>query len=117
MTKVTGKAAKAANYTQNVIDVMADMYTGKDNKAEVSAIAKKIGKTEGSVRAKLAQLGLYEAAVKVSAKSDRVRKSDICEHIGRIANLKEAEIEGLEKATAAPLAKILARLMAVEPKE
>jgi hypothetical protein len=109
MTNTTGKT-KAVNYSQAMLDTMATMYTGADNKAEVAAIAKKLGKTAGSVRAKLSQLGVYEVAAKTATASTRTKKADLCAQIGKIANLKEAEIEGLEKATAAPLEKILKML-------
>ena len=68
MTNTTGKT-KAVNYSQAMLDTMATMYTGADNKAEVAAIAKKLGKTAGSVRAKLSQLGVYEVAAKTATAS------------------------------------------------
>jgi len=113
MTKTTGtatKVAKAVNYTQEMVDTMSTMYTGKDNVNDVKAIATKLGKTAGSVRAKLAQLGLYEIAEKAKSGKRVGKKADLCAQIGKIANLKEAEREGLEKATAAPLEKILKML-------
>ena len=113
MTKVTGTTAtkKAANYTPEMIKTIETMYTGKDNKAEVVAIAAKIGKTPASVRSKAADLGIYVAAGKAKTESGRVKKSDIVADIAKaLGGLSEAEQEGLEKATAVPLQKILDRL-------
>jgi hypothetical protein len=102
---------KAANYTEEVLTTMREMYTGKDNKVEVPAIAAKIGKPVASVRAKLASLGLYHKEAVAASTSTRTKKSDLVAGIVKMGvPLSDAESEGLEKSTASALDKILATL-------
>ena len=115
MTKTTGtaaKAAKAVNYSDADMATMTSMYTGKDNATEVKAIAAKLGKSAASVRAKVASMGLYVKAEKATAGKRVGKKAEIVERIASMVTLSEADQEGLGKATAAPLARILAQLTA-----
>lgn len=114
------KAVKSVNYSDDTIATMKAMYTGKDNKKDVAAIAAKIGKTAGSVRAKLSNLGVYEVEKKGTTKSGAgtTKKVDLVERIaGAVGGLSEAEQDGLVKATASPLAKILNQLTTRPPRD
>lgn len=102
---------KAANYSEAQIAEMKALYTGADNSTEVKAIAAKLGKSPASVRAKLASMGVYQKAEAVATTSTRTKKADIVAAIAKAGvPLTEAEMEGLEKATASALDKVLARL-------
>jgi hypothetical protein len=107
MTTVT-KPAKA-NYSETDIAVLRSSYTGADNKAEVAAIAVKIGKSPASVRAKLANLGLYVKAEEVDKPKAR-GKADIVAEIATKIGLPEHDFDGLAKATIRPLEAILKAL-------
>lgn len=101
---------KAVNYTEAQVARMKEVYTGTDNKSEVEALAKELGKSAPSVRSKLANLGLYKSEAKASGVEDKVTKRTIAEAIGEKAALQDHEVDGLEKATKAALEKILAKL-------
>jgi hypothetical protein len=111
------KAVKVPNYTPEMVDTMKAMYKGEDNVAEVKAISLAVGRSENSVRAKLNTEKLYKKAVVVKAASGRVTKAAKVAGIGAILGLSDAEEEGLIKATAAPLEKILAALQAAAKAE
>jgi Mn-dependent DtxR family transcriptional regulator len=98
--------AKTVNYTDAQLEVLRAEYVGNDNAVEVAAIAEKLGKTPASVRAKLANLGIYKPHQK-SEETERVTKIVIAEAIGQKIGLLEAETEGLAKAPKAALDKIL----------
>lgn len=101
---------KAANYSDAQIAVLKESYKGLDNKAEVDQISAATGKTPASVRAKLAQLGLYKAEKAEAKNADRVSKRVLAESIGERLALLEAEVDGLEKAPKSVLEKLVARL-------
>jgi hypothetical protein len=101
----------AVNYTATDIETMGALYTGKNNKADVDAIAAKIGKSPASVRAKLANLGLYKKAEAVTGKKGGVKKEEIAAKIAPVVGLNEAETEALAKTTIPVLTKILAKLV------
>ena len=101
---------KAVNYSETQIATLTASYKGVDNKKEVAMIAADLGKSAASVRAKLSSLGLYKTAEAAKA-TKSVKKLDIVSAIKASGvELSEAEMEGLTKATSAPLAKILAAL-------
>jgi hypothetical protein len=100
---------KAVNYTEAQVARLKEVYTGADNKAEVEALATELGKSPASVRAKLSSEGLYKTVEKAE-KTDKVTKRAIVEAIGVKVELKDHEMDGLEKATKAALEKILAKL-------
>jgi hypothetical protein len=103
---------KAVNYTDEQVAILKAGYTGTDNKGEVKALAAEVSKPEASVRAKLANLGIYVKDVAEKAIADRVSKRDLVEKVGRVVGLTEAEQEGLEKATKTAIEKVLAKLTA-----
>jgi Mn-dependent DtxR family transcriptional regulator len=103
-------AVKAPNYSAEAEVRIREIYSGKDNAAEVAQISAELGKSPASVRAKLSSMGLYVKAEKaVAAKS--ATKFAIAEKIGKQAGLQEFEVEGLAKATKGSLTKILAALV------
>jgi hypothetical protein len=101
---------KAVNYTSEAVETMLEMYKGADNKTEVAQIAAALGKSTGSVRAKLAQLGAYVVPLKAAKTAKTDSKEAIAEAIAEKVGLKDFEVEGLTKATKAPLLKILESL-------
>jgi hypothetical protein len=103
--------AKVVNYSEKDLDILRAEYTGADNSVEVPAIAEKLGKTPASVRAKLANLGIYKKAEEsADGDGERITKMVIAEAIGQRIGLLEAEVEGLAKAPKAALSKVLAKL-------
>ena len=101
---------KAANYSEADIAVLKSGYTGGDNAVEVPALATKLGKSAASVRAKLANMGLYVKAEKAEPKGDGAKKEAIASAIGAVVGLLDHEVEGLAKATKSPLEKIFKAL-------
>ena len=90
---------------------MQEMYTGADNRIEVAAIAKEIGKTEASVRAKLSTLGFYVKAEKAPRSNVfKVTKALKAAQIADIADMTDVEKDALSKTTGAVLDKLLAKL-------
>jgi hypothetical protein len=104
------KTTKVANYSVEQVATIRSMYTGKDNTAEVKAIASALGKSAASVRAKLASEGVYVKAIAAKTGRGTSSKTKIAENIGNLANLSDAEVEGLAKATKGSLEKVLAQL-------
>lgn len=102
---------KAMNYTESQVETLKAMYKGEDNAAEVAEISKVTGKTPASVRAKLTSLGIYVPKEK-AAKKAHVTKRAVVDEIAAIAGLEDFEADGLEKATAQSLNKVLAALKA-----
>jgi hypothetical protein len=110
MTMATAtKPAKATNYSEQDIATLRSGYTGADNKAEVAAIAVKIGKSPASVRAKLANLGLYVKTEDVDKPKAR-GKADVVAEIAAKIGLPEYDQDGLAKATVRSLEAILKAL-------
>lgn len=106
---------KAANYTADQVKAIATAYTaarkeGKDNATILAQIAKDSKRTVPSIRAKLSAEKVYVKETKTATASVRVKKADTIAAIAKVVPMSEAEMEGLEKATAAPLQKILDRL-------
>lgn len=108
--------AKAANYDAKIVAEMTSAYVagreaGDSNADIVATIAEDIGKTPASVRAKLAAEGVYQKEEAAKTAGSRMKKADIVAAIvGKGVPLNDAEAEGLEKATASALQKVLARL-------
>lgn len=121
MTDSTEKKAKKVNYSDAQIAVLTQMYHGKETKGESNSedfaamrqTEELKGKSIPSLRQKLASMNLYvkpEAAK--SEKKAGVSKADVVESIGKgVPSLTDADMEGLQKATRAPLDKIAAQLV------
>lgn len=103
--------SKATNYTAEQVEVLTTGYTGADNATEVKALAEAVGKTPASVRAKLANLGLYQKSEPEKTETgERATKAVKAQAVAELANLNEVEQEALTKTTGAVLDKLLARL-------
>lgn len=81
---------KAANYTPEMEKKMVEVYTAAKNEDERSvamdAICVATGKRLASVRAKLANLGVYVAKKAIAKKStSKVKKADIVTSIATLA--------------------------------
>lgn len=103
-------ATKTANYSDKAIATMTAAYTGDNSKDALGKIATAVGKTVPSVRAKLSQLGVYKPNEKAAPKVNGDNKQVLADKIGKLANLTNAEAEGLAKANKAPLERVLASL-------
>lgn len=109
MATATGKGgakAPSKNYSDEDIAVLRTGYTGEDNAKEVAALAVKVGKTPASVRAKLAQLGIYRKAEDAGKPKGRT-KADLVNEIADKIGIPEHDRDGLAKATVRPLEAIL----------
>ena len=96
-----------ANYSEAEIAVLTAGYTGTSNATEVPALAKQLGKSDASVRAKLSSMGLYVKAEKTkAAKGGKTTKADMAVFIGSKCNMNEVEVEALTKTTMAVLDKL-----------
>lgn len=105
------KKVKAVNYTEAQMAVLSSGYTGGDNKAEVAALASELNRSAGSIRAKLANMGLYQKAEAVKAASTaKTTKAVKAAQVGKICGFTPVEMEAASKTTNAVLDKILARL-------
>ena len=91
------KAAKAANYTTEMVDRMIALYSELGNDG-VEAIAAELGKPVRSVRSKLVREGVYVAALKApkAAKVDGPSKKDL---LNELEALVAFDVNGLTGAT------------------
>ena len=99
-----------ANYSEAEIAILESEYTGNSNSVEVPAIAKKLGKSDASVRAKLSSMGLYVKAEKTKAASSKNTTADVAEVIGSKCGMNEVEVEALAKTTMAVLQKLFDKI-------
>ena len=101
------------NYSAQEINVLNADYTGQNNATEVAAIAKKLNRTEASIRSKLVQLKLYVKAPVVAKKSESGgQKLDIAQNICNMVGISPDVFgEGLAKANKEPLDRILTTLV------
>lgn len=101
------------NYSAQEINVLNADYTGQNNAIEVAAIAKKLNRTEASIRSKLVQLKLYVKAPVVAKKSESGgQKLDIAQNICNMVGISPDVFgEGLAKANKEPLDRILTTLV------
>jgi len=105
---------KTVNYTDEMVAELRKGYDGtasdEDRKAQVAALAAKLGKKEASIRAKLTREGIYVALAKAPKGKAPVRKAAL---VQAIADAIEADVDvvgSLEKATKVALEKVLAAL-------
>lgn len=106
------KAAKAANYTTEMVDRMIALYSELGNDG-VEAIAAELGKPVRSVRSKLVREGVYVAApAKVKAvKVDGPSKKDL---LNTLEPLAAFDVNGLTGATKDAIAAVIALAQAVK---
>lgn len=95
---------KTVAYTTEQVATMTERYTAEATKETVLALATEFGKTEKSVVAKLAQLGIYKRAEKEAKASTGVTKADLVAKI----TADEVFAADLAKLTKASIVKLLA---------
>lgn len=97
------------NYTEAQAASMIEAYQANPSRETVKMLAETLGKSERSVIAKLARLGVYQKAEYVGKNGERPAKKDAM--VGEIAeamSVNEDALEGLEKAPKNVLKLILA---------
>jgi len=103
-------ATKTVNYTDEQVATLTAGYEAGDT---LEALAAAVGKTVASVRAKLAQLGLYTSKAKASkeAKGERVTKAQTAQEIATYWADGDARFaEDLTKLRAETLAVLVSKL-------
>jgi len=104
---------KKVNYTEAQITEMSDLYcaaeTQDEREAAMDEIAESFGKTIASVRAKLANIGVYVPKAKPAKKGEkRVTKSDLVSQIAENAEMKnDSFFDSLAGANTAVLEYVL----------
>ncbi len=95
---------KTTAYTADQVAVMTERYTAEPTKATIAILAAEFGKTDKSVVAKLAQLGIYKKADTAAKEGARETKADL---VARIT-ADEVFAADLAKLTKASIVKLLA---------
>jgi hypothetical protein len=95
---------KTVAYTADQVAVMTERYTADASKATIAALAAEFGKTEKSVVAKLAQLGIYKKQEAAAKEGARETKAEL---VARITG-DETFAADLAKLTKASIVKLLA---------
>ena len=105
---------KVVNYTDAMVARLHEGYDGtatdEERRAQVTALAAELGKSEASIRAKLTSEGIYVAYAKAQAGKNSVRKATIVAAIASQLGVSEEVAESLEKANKAILARIYTAL-------
>ena len=101
---------KTVNYTDAMVAALHAGYDGtasdEARKAQVTALAVEVGRSEASVRAKLTREGLYVPLTKAPAGKAPVRKAQIVQLIADQLNVDVDVVGSLEKATKNTLIRI-----------
>lgn len=101
------KAAKVPNYTPEQTAEMRSAYTANPTKETVAALAKKFGKAEKSVIAKLSREGVYKKATYTTKNGETpVKKEDMAAKIGEVLGMTAEQAESLTKANKTVLKKV-----------
>ena len=107
---------KVVNYTDEMVAVLHAEYDGtasdETRKAQVTALAVKLGKKEASIRAKLTREGIYVALTKAPKGKAPVLKATLVQAIADEINTDVDVVGSLEKATKVALVKVLVALKA-----
>jgi len=94
---------KTVNYTDAMVARLGDVYdsegTDVERKAQVTALAVELGKSEPSIRAKLTREGLYTPLTKVPTGKAGPRKAELVQTIADKLDVDVDVIGSLEKAT------------------
>lgn len=102
---------KAVNYTDEMVAALHEGYDGSASdevrRAQIKALAKEVGRSEASVRAKLVREGIYVPYVKVEAGKGGARKADLVQAIADALEVDSDVVGSLEKATKVALNKVL----------
>lgn len=114
MTTVT-KTPKAPNYSAEQVETLRGLYVGNENVEGITeSIAKAMGRSARSIVARLAREKdadgnpLYKAKTyKTKAGAAPVKKDELADQVGALAQLSEAETESLTKVNKTALKKLL----------
>lgn len=100
------KAAKAANYTSQMVEQMLARYEELGNEG-LETIAAELGKPIRSVRSKLVREGVYIASPKApkAAKVEGPSKKDL---LNTLESLVDFDVNGLTGATKDAIASVIA---------
>jgi len=102
------------NYTQEDIDRMMEVYdptSQQDARDEqVAQLSAELNKPLRSIRAKLAQKGVYVSKTKEKAAKNSTRKSEQVQTIAHKLNADPEEFASLEKANKVVLSRLTAAL-------
>ena len=105
---------KTVNYTDEAVARLHEVYDGdatdEVKRAQVAQLAEELGKSEGSVRAKLVREGIYVPYAKVEKAGPRVTKAQLVTAIAVELDVDEDVVGSLEKATKVALGKVLIAL-------
>ena len=103
------------NYTDAMVEALHAGYDGTasdtERKAQVTALAVEVGRSEPSIRAKLTREGIYVALTKAPAGKAPVRKAELVQLIADELEVDVDVIGSLEKATKNTLIRIAERLV------
>lgn len=104
-------ADKAVNYTDEMVARLHEVYDGEASDEvrdeQVAQLADELGKSAASIRAKLANVGIYVAKAKVESGKNTVRKADLVAQIAERLGEDEDVMGSLEKANKVALRKVL----------
>lgn len=104
-------ADKAVNYTDEMVARMQGVYDSEASDeardVQVAQLAEELGKSAASIRAKLANVGIYVAKAKVEGGKNTVRKADLVAAIAEKIGADEDVVGSLEKANKAALTRVL----------
>jgi len=102
---------KTVNYTDAMVASLHAGYDGIETeatrKAQVSALALELGKSEPSIRAKLTREGIYVAFTKAPAGKATIRKAELVQTIADKLDVDVDVIGSLEKATKNVLVRLI----------
>ena len=100
------------NYTPEMTaSIISDYQAG----APIESIALAVGRTTRSIIAKLSREGVYTAKIRTTKTgAPVVKKDNLADQIGMLANLTEAETDSLAKANKTALAKVLSIVKAAK---
>lgn len=107
---------KTVNYTPAAVAALLAGYDGSADeatrRAQVKALATELGKSEASIRAKLAREGAYVKYAKAPAGKNVIRKAAYVQMIADALNVNVDVVGSLEKATKNTLVRVLDALTA-----
>lgn len=96
---MTAKASN--NYTQEMIDAIANRYKEEPTRATVDAMAVEFDKTARSIIAKLSAMGIYQKAERVTKRGEPIIKKEV--YVAKIQNALGRELPSLEKVSKSDL--------------
>jgi len=103
---------KVVNYSAEVTAELVEAYkaesTDETRVAVVKRFAKELGKSEGSVRAKLVSEGVYKAVERVTKRT--AKKAELVASLAKSLGIEEEVLDSFEKATAVALVAVIGKV-------